>query len=51
MSAKALTITLIIGIGLIAVVVPKIVHGSSGDAGLGNCYADSEATATPTICQ
>ena len=51
MSAKALTITLIIGIGLIAVVVPRIVHGSNGDSGLGNCYSDSEVTATPTICQ
>ena len=51
MSVKSLAITLIIAIGLIAVVAPKIVHGSNGEAGLGNCYADSEATATPTICQ
>jgi hypothetical protein len=51
MSVKSLAIVLIIGIGLIAVVAPRIVHGSNGDAGLGNCYADSEAKATPTICQ
>ncbi len=51
MSAKSLAITLIIGIGLIAVVAPRIVRGSNGNAGLGNCYADAEATATPTICQ
>jgi hypothetical protein len=48
---KSLAITLIIAVGLIAAVAPRIVHGSNGDAGLGNCYADSEATATPTICQ
>jgi hypothetical protein len=51
MSAKSVAITLIIGIGLIAIVAPKIARGSNGNAGLGNCYADSEATATPTICQ
>jgi len=51
MSVKLLAITLIIGVGLIVVVAPRIMHGSNGDPGLGNCYADSGATATPTICQ
>jgi hypothetical protein len=51
MSAKSLAITLIIAVGLIAVVAPKMVRGGDGNAGMGNCYADSEATATPTICQ
>ena len=51
MSVKLLAVTLIIGIGLVAVVAPRIVRGSNGDSGLGNCYAESEEAATPTICE
>jgi hypothetical protein len=51
MSVKSLAITLILSIGLLVVLGPKLAHGSNANAELGNCYADTEATSTPTICQ
>jgi hypothetical protein len=51
MNTKILTVALVLGIGLLIVVGPKLARGTSGGEALGNCYSDSEAYSTPTLCE
>jgi hypothetical protein len=51
MNKKSLAVVLILGIGLAILVGPKMARSNGGRDGVGNCYADAEATATPTICE
>jgi hypothetical protein len=51
MNTRLLTVALVLGIGLLIVVGPKVARNASGSSALGNCYSDSEAYSTPTLCE
>jgi hypothetical protein len=51
MNKKSVALILIIGVGLAVLVGPKVARSNGGRDGVGNCYSDAEATATPTICE
>ena len=51
MNTKVLTVALVLGIGLLIVLGPKLARGTSGSSAIGNCYSDSESYSTPTLCE
>jgi hypothetical protein len=51
MNFKVLTVALVVGIGLLIVVGPKLARGTSGTPAIANCYSDSESYSTPTLCE
>jgi hypothetical protein len=51
MNAKFVTIALLLGLGLLILVGPKLAHSANGTAGIGNCYDDTEVGSTPTVCE
>ena len=51
MGKKSLAVILVLGVGLAVLVGPKMARSNGGRDGVGNCYSDAEATATPTICE
>jgi hypothetical protein len=51
MNAKSVTIALLLGLGLLILVGPKLAHSANGTAGVGNCYDDTEVRSTPTVCE
>jgi hypothetical protein len=51
MKTKSLAVALMLGIGLLIVIGPKLVPQSQAAAGLGNCYSDSRSYSTPTLCE
>ena len=51
MNKKSVAFVLILGIGVLALVGPKVARSNGGRDGVGNCYADAQASTTPTICE
>lgn len=50
MNFKVLTVALVLGIGLLVVVGPKLARTSSSSV-IGNCYSDSKSYSAPTLCE
>jgi hypothetical protein len=51
MSKKSVALILILGVGAAVLVGPRMARSNGGRDGVGNCYSDAEARATPTICE